>query len=83
MVVVAGGIGLAPLRPALYHLLEHRGDGDVLAFERLEVNQLAELLVPMFDVAAIDNRADACDDPARTTRAKGRDVEVCREQAAA
>ena len=24
-VVVAGGIGLAPLRPALYHLLAHRG----------------------------------------------------------
>jgi anaerobic sulfite reductase subunit B len=26
VVVVAGGIGLAPLRPALYHLLEHRGE---------------------------------------------------------
>ncbi|HEX7582389.1 MAG TPA: FAD/NAD(P)-binding protein, partial [Gaiellaceae bacterium] len=26
VVVVAGGIGLAPLRPALYHLLDHRGD---------------------------------------------------------
>jgi NAD(P)H-flavin reductase len=26
VVVVAGGIGLAPLRPALYHVLEHRGD---------------------------------------------------------
>lgn len=25
VVLVAGGIGLAPLRPALYHLLEHRG----------------------------------------------------------
>lgn len=25
VVLVAGGIGLAPLRPAVYHLLEHRG----------------------------------------------------------
>jgi len=24
VVIVAGGIGLAPLRPALYHLLHHR-----------------------------------------------------------
>jgi NAD(P)H-flavin reductase len=28
--IVAGGIGLAPLRPAIYHVLSHRGDyGDV------------------------------------------------------
>lgn len=26
VVIVAGGIGLAPLRPALYHVLEHRAD---------------------------------------------------------
>ncbi len=26
LVVVAGGIGLAPLRPAVYHVLEHRGE---------------------------------------------------------
>jgi NAD(P)H-flavin reductase len=26
VLLVAGGIGLAPLRPALYHLLAHRGD---------------------------------------------------------
>jgi NAD(P)H-flavin reductase len=26
IVVVAGGIGLAPLRPAIYHILRHRGD---------------------------------------------------------
>ena len=26
IVLVAGGIGLAPLRPALYHILEHRED---------------------------------------------------------
>ena len=26
VVVVAGGIGLAPLRPALYHVLDHRGE---------------------------------------------------------
>ncbi len=26
VVVVAGGIGLAPLRPAIYHVLGHRGD---------------------------------------------------------
>jgi NAD(P)H-flavin reductase len=26
VVVVAGGIGLAPLRPAIYHILRHRGD---------------------------------------------------------
>jgi NAD(P)H-flavin reductase len=26
VVVVAGGVGLAPVRPALYHLLEHRAD---------------------------------------------------------
>jgi NAD(P)H-flavin reductase len=26
VVIVAGGIGLAPLRPAMYHILRHRGD---------------------------------------------------------
>jgi NAD(P)H-flavin reductase len=26
IVLIAGGIGLAPLRPALYHMLAHRGD---------------------------------------------------------
>ncbi len=26
IIVVAGGIGLAPLRPAIYHILRHRGD---------------------------------------------------------
>jgi len=26
IVIVAGGIGLAPLRPAIYHVLRHRGD---------------------------------------------------------
>ena len=26
IVVIAGGIGLAPLRPAIYHILRHRGD---------------------------------------------------------
>jgi NAD(P)H-flavin reductase len=26
VVIVAGGIGLAPLRPAIYHVLAHRGD---------------------------------------------------------
>jgi len=26
IVVIAGGIGLAPLRPAIYHVLRHRGD---------------------------------------------------------
>src|SRR5262249_57777396 len=26
VVIVAGGIGLAPLRPALLHVLDHRGD---------------------------------------------------------
>jgi NAD(P)H-flavin reductase len=26
LLVVAGGIGLAPLRPAIYHVLRHRGD---------------------------------------------------------
>ena len=26
VVIVTGGIGLAPLRPAIYHLLKHRGD---------------------------------------------------------
>ena len=26
LIVVAGGIGLAPLRPAIYHVLRHRGD---------------------------------------------------------
>jgi NAD(P)H-flavin reductase len=26
VIVVAGGIGLAPLRPAVYHILRHRGD---------------------------------------------------------
>jgi NAD(P)H-flavin reductase len=26
IVVVAGGIGLAPLRPAIFHILRHRGD---------------------------------------------------------
>ena len=26
VVVIAGGIGLAPLRPAIYHILRHRGD---------------------------------------------------------
>jgi NAD(P)H-flavin reductase len=26
VVIVAGGIGLAPLRPAVYHVLRHRGD---------------------------------------------------------
>ncbi len=26
ILVVAGGIGLAPLRPAIYHILRHRGD---------------------------------------------------------
>jgi NAD(P)H-flavin reductase len=26
IVIVAGGVGLAPLRPAIYHLLNHRGD---------------------------------------------------------
>lgn len=26
VLVVAGGIGLAPLRPAIYHILRHRGD---------------------------------------------------------
>ena len=30
-VIVAGGIGLAPLRPALLHVLEHRGDYGVAA----------------------------------------------------
>lgn len=30
VVIVAGGLGLAPLRPVVYHLLNHRGDyGDV------------------------------------------------------
>jgi len=32
VVVVAGGIGMAPLRPAIYHILRHRGD-----FRRLVV----------------------------------------------
>ena len=26
IVVIAGGIGMAPLRPAIYHILRHRGD---------------------------------------------------------
>ncbi len=26
VVIIAGGIGLAPLRPAVYHILRHRGD---------------------------------------------------------
>jgi NAD(P)H-flavin reductase len=26
VLIVAGGIGLAPLRPAIYHVLRHRGD---------------------------------------------------------
>ena len=26
ILVIAGGIGLAPLRPAIYHILRHRGD---------------------------------------------------------
>jgi NAD(P)H-flavin reductase len=26
LLVIAGGIGLAPLRPAIYHILRHRGD---------------------------------------------------------
>ncbi len=26
VIIVAGGIGLAPLRPAIYHILRHRGD---------------------------------------------------------
>ena len=26
VLIVAGGIGLAPLRPAIYHILRHRGD---------------------------------------------------------
>jgi NAD(P)H-flavin reductase len=26
IVVIAGGLGLAPLRPAIYHILRHRGD---------------------------------------------------------
>jgi NAD(P)H-flavin reductase len=26
VLVVVGGIGLAPLRPAIYHILRHRGD---------------------------------------------------------
>jgi NAD(P)H-flavin reductase len=31
LVVVAGGIGLAPLRPAVYHALQRRGDyGEVV-----------------------------------------------------
>ena len=31
LVIVAGGIGLAPLRPALYHAIQHRGDyGEVV-----------------------------------------------------
>ena len=30
LVIVAGGIGLAPLRPAVYHALAHRGDYDAL-----------------------------------------------------
>jgi NAD(P)H-flavin reductase len=31
LVIVAGGIGLAPLRPALYHAMHHRGDyGEVV-----------------------------------------------------
>jgi NAD(P)H-flavin reductase len=30
LLIVAGGVGLAPLRPAVYHVLAHRGDyGDV------------------------------------------------------
>jgi len=31
VVVVGGGIGLAPLRPAIYHLLDHRNDFDRVA----------------------------------------------------
>ena len=26
ILIIAGGIGLAPLRPAIYHILRHRGD---------------------------------------------------------
>lgn len=26
VIIIAGGIGLAPLRPAIYHILRHRGD---------------------------------------------------------
>ena len=26
VLIIAGGLGLAPLRPALYHVLSHRGD---------------------------------------------------------
>ncbi len=26
VLIIAGGLGLAPLRPALYHLLNHRGE---------------------------------------------------------
>ena len=26
MLIVAGGVGLPPVRPALYHVLEHRAD---------------------------------------------------------
>src|SRR5258707_14802508 len=37
----------------------------------------------MFDIAAIDNRADACDENAPATRAEGSDLEMRREQAAA
>src|SRR5271165_54542 len=46
------------------------------------MNQLAERLVPMFYIAAIDNRADACDDAAGPARAKGSHIEVRRKQAA-
>ena len=73
----------AAIAQQIHGLIEHRGDGDVLVFERLEVNQLAELLVPMLDVAAIYSCTDARHDPSRTARTEGDDFEVRREQAAA
>ena len=49
IVVIAGGIGLAPLRPAIYHILRHRGD-----YKRLIVLYGARTPADLSDVENLD-----------------------------
>jgi NAD(P)H-flavin reductase len=66
VVVVAGGIGLAPLRPVVLHTLEHRSDYGVVSLlygsrtpaDLLYVRQLEDWL-PMLEVAVTVDTADA------------------------
>src|SRR4029077_9466614 len=62
---------------------DHRCDRVVFIVERLEMDQLAEWLMPMIDIAAIDDCGNAGDQAVRMPRAEWFELQVRGEEAAA